>query len=627
MNTRSVTCFIGVACAVVLNAFSAMAEQPNLLIIHTDEHNFRTLGCYREQLPEDQAYVWGEGVKVDTPNIDSIAHDGAICTSFYAASPVCTPSRASFQTGLYPVAAGAPVNDMPMHDNIVTFAEVLKRNGYSTTYLGKWHLDGDAKPGFAPERHFGWEDNRYMFNRGHWKLLEDTPNGPRTGMVKGKPSYAPIGDEKTYTTDFLTDHALEILARDKNKPFCLMLALPDPHGPNTVRAPYDTMYTNFVFKNPRTMDVDEGVMPKWVSLNGKNFKATLKQMQAQMARYFGMVKCIDDNVGRILKYLKDTGLDQNTIVVFTSDHGDLMGEHKHVNKGLPYETSACIPFVIRYPGKIQPGKVIDTAYVNADFAPTILALMGAKGPFPAFHGSDVSVDFLGPEKRVSSDRIVYFTNAGSRWVAAVNHRYKLVLSPNDDPWLFDLKKDPDEIANFYNNPEYKELAAKFEAELVAQMKTYNEPALKKEKLVYETGGAGSNQAEPALASSQDYVVDTGGQSARGRIGQWSRAITVPSTTFEPNSIYALEVEWESKGLDEGAEFFANFIDPKNKKAKQTEFWKGAAGETGVVRKTLKTTNTTGWTLYVGVRDGGEIVIKHLRIKRIKGPVEPGRGIE
>ena len=127
MNTkliRSLACLCVNLCLVVAGAHSA--DKPNLLIIHTDEHNFRTLGCYRALMPKEQAFIWGDGVAVETPHIDSLAKRGAICDRFYAASPVCTPSRASFLTGRYPQNTGAPINDLPMRDDMVTFAEVLR---------------------------------------------------------------------------------------------------------------------------------------------------------------------------------------------------------------------------------------------------------------------------------------------------------------------------------------------------------------------------------------------------------------------------------------------------------------------------------------------------------------------
>jgi len=143
-------------------------KQPNLIIIHTDEHNLRTLGCYRQTMSDEQAYMWGKHTIVETPNIDQLANEGALCENWYASSPVCTPSRASMISGLYPIATGSHRNDLPLKDELVSFAHILKNNGYSTSYVGKWHLDGDAKPGFAPERQFGFTDNRYMINRGHF---------------------------------------------------------------------------------------------------------------------------------------------------------------------------------------------------------------------------------------------------------------------------------------------------------------------------------------------------------------------------------------------------------------------------------------------------------------------------
>lgn len=460
-------------------------EKPNLIIIHTDEHNLRTLGAYRATMAKEQAEMWGEGNIVETPNIDRLANEGTICTNWYATSPVCTPSRASMLTGLYPVATGSPVNNMPLNDDTITFAQILKDNGYATSYVGKWHLDGDAKPGFAPARNFGFDDNRYMFNRGHWKILNEDENGAYVdqelsnyGGGQWEPEKA---NEKTFTTDFLVDKTLEIINRDKEQPFCVMLSLPDPHGPDQVRAPYDTMYEHLEFKEPRTANPKPNEIPGWVNLKGKN-KLNPKTFQKNMVNYFGMVKNIDDNVGRILEFLQENNLEQNTIVVFTSDHGDLLSEHGKLNKGLPYEMSARVAFLLRYPDGVNAEKKIENIFTMADFTPTILGLMDVDHSSNSFHGIDASNDFISDKKIIADDRVVYITNANKRWVTAVDTRYKLVLSPSDKPWLFDLEKDPDELVNFYNNPAYKKIADSMTKELYAQMELYNEP-LKKEALL------------------------------------------------------------------------------------------------------------------------------------------------
>ena len=169
----SALCLMGL----VQLTYAQQQNKPNLVIIHTDEHNLRTLGAYRKTMSDEQAYMWGKEAVVTTPNIDKLAQEGAICTNWYAPSPVCTPSRASMVSGLYPVATGSPVNDMPLNDDVITFAKILKDHGYATSYVGKWHLDGDDKPGIHPDRSFGFSDNRYMINRGHWKVLKEDKEG------------------------------------------------------------------------------------------------------------------------------------------------------------------------------------------------------------------------------------------------------------------------------------------------------------------------------------------------------------------------------------------------------------------------------------------------------------------
>jgi len=433
------------------------AAKPNLLIIHTDEHNFRTLGCYRALLPKSEAFIWGDGIAVQTPNIDSLARRGAICDRFYAASPVCTPSRASFLTGLYPQNTGAAANEMPMLDTVVTFAEVLRRNGYATGYAGKWHVDGPARPGWTPTRQFGFTDNRYMYNRGHWKQLEDTPSGPavKARNANGAPTYAIAGaDEKSFTTDFLADKAVAFIHAHQQEPFCFMLAIPDPHDPNTVRPPYDTMFTNFNFHLPS-------------SANGKG-------IMKNMPRYFGMVKCIDDNVGKILDALRTAGVLDNTIVIFTSDHGEMAGEHSLINKGYPFEASARIPFVIAYPGKISPGTVIHKALDTVDFKPTILSLLGLPRD-EHDEGRDASVLFLTGKAPPDWQNVVFSRNAYGHWLMAVSSRYKFVVYPDQNPCLFDLEHDPLEMDNIFAMPRSREPVRELARALTDYARKFKDP--------------------------------------------------------------------------------------------------------------------------------------------------------
>jgi len=476
VNRRTFLKSAGLATAGVVTgrAWADDAKRPNLLIIHTDEHNFRTLGCYRAVMTPDQAFVWGEGVAVETPHIDWIARDGALATRFYATTPVCSPSRSSLMSGLYPQNTPVVTNNIPMRDGIVTFAEVLRRAGYATGYAGKWHLDGPGKPQWAPKRQFGFADNRYMFNRGHWKQLEETPEGPRVKARKGnRPTYDVKGaDATSFTTDFLADRTVEFINAHKDEPFCWMVSIPDPHGPNTVRPPYDTMFDHLKFQNPRTMGGPAANLPSWGKKQARSLNSTL------MARYFGMVKCIDDNVGKILKAVKAAGVLDRTIIVFTSDHGDLCGEHGRYNKGVPFETSAKIPFVIRYPGKIRPGTVVHEALGCVDFSPTILSLMGFQAP-PGVQGRDASTLFTTGKAPDGWQDIAFFRSTGAKadgraWLAAVTKRWKIVYG-GGEPWLFDLQTDPDELINFYAKPECRDVVRDLSKALLAYGDKYKDP--------------------------------------------------------------------------------------------------------------------------------------------------------
>ena len=216
----------------------------------------------------------------------------------------------------------------------MTFAELLRRQGYATGYAGKWHLDGSGKPQWAPKRNFGFADNRFMFNRGHWKKFVDTPQGPQVGSrdAKGKPSYRLDGaDEETFSTDWLCNKVIDFIHANKEGPFCYMVALPDPHGPNTVRTPYDTMYADVEgshsgdLKKERQRDTSLGPRCQCDGCSTSAVDATLLRYGQMHRRH----------VGRIIEALRKDGILEDTIIVFTSDHGDLCGEHGRLNKGSP----------------------------------------------------------------------------------------------------------------------------------------------------------------------------------------------------------------------------------------------------------------------------------------------------
>lgn len=191
-----------------------------------------------------------------------------------------------------------------------------------------------------------------------------------------------------------------------------------------------------------------------------------------MTQYYGMVKCIDDNVGKILQALKSNDLLEHTIVVFTADHGDLCGEHKKLNKGVPYEGSAKIPFIMYYPEKIRPGTVVAKALSCVDFLPTVLSLMNVRTAGKE-EGRDASALLMG--KTPPDWKDIAFLRGTRNWLCAVTDSHKIVYATEGVPWLFDLSKDPDELTNLYRQPQYRGVVRDLTAELLAYCKKYNDP--------------------------------------------------------------------------------------------------------------------------------------------------------
>ena len=435
---------------------NVFAQQlPNVLVIVTDEHNFRTIGCYRDQLSQEQAEMWGPDAIVETPHLDRLANEGVICTRAYATAPVCSPCRAAMITGLYPQNTGVPTNNLKLRGDVPTLATILNKRGYRTGFIGKWHLGGQGKPEWAPEIDGGFTHKQYMFNRGHWKKFALDSDGAKVDArdPSGKLSYAVDGaDAKSFSTDFLTDRVIEFVDESQTKPFLAVVSYPDPHGPNSVRSPYDKMYEHLRFLPPRTYGREDMVSPKWLG-GGKNHAVFRGE---QMSKYFGMVKCIDDNLGRLFHALEKNGQLDSTIILMTSDHGDLCYEHDRLNKGNPYEGSARVPMLIRYPNQIVAGTVYEQPVGTVDVTPTLLGLAEIVTD-ESFQGRNLT-ELLSRKANGRANEVTFLRNSGTsaQWICAIDSRYKLVLSVSDRPWLFDSEQDPDELLNFYGRPGSKE---------------------------------------------------------------------------------------------------------------------------------------------------------------------------
>lgn len=505
---------------------STTANGKNLIWIITDEHNLRTLGCYRDTMTQEMAEMWGDGFVVETPHIDSIAANGALFTRMHASTPTCTPARGSMFSGIYPQNLGVQNNSNSVGDgkylraDVVTVFDVLKDAGYMTGYSGKWHLgehkaieDSGGKwwepyPEDDTNDTYGIIHNKYMFNAGHDKwygidslgnpyLADKNPTYDRMDEW-GQPVYADATSTNVkFATDWLTDRAIEFVEENKTNSFFYVLSIPDPHTADSVRAPYDSMYTNMAFELPRTwfnpnydlVDPYTAVSnnPGWMEADGK--AADLYDptdtgaytIQDKIAQYFGMVKCIDDNVGRLIAQLENEGVLEDTLILFTADHGDLFGEHRRVNKGTPQDTSLRIPFVLADGSQllttvtntspmVPRGMIVDQPGNTVDWMETFLSLLDVNS-IPDTPGMDLS-PLLDPENAADWQGV---SVSRKGWVAACDSRYKLVVDfYNKATWLFDLELDPKEYTNYVDRAEYDGVVRKLGQSIRTYMAENNE---------------------------------------------------------------------------------------------------------------------------------------------------------
>ena len=420
-----------------------MSECPNLLIVHTDQQNSWTLGCYGGRL-------------IPTPNVDRLAAEGAMFRNYFANSAVCTPSRGCLLTGRYPHSHGAHANDLPINRDEVTLAHVLQQQGYDTGYAGKWHLDGADIPGWvSPERSMGFDDCRWMFNRGHWKTVRSQSDS--------MPEMTYDITDGAYTTDWLTDRAMDFLSAPRTNPFFFMLGIPDPHPPFAVREPYASMFDRSAMPVPETFRQER--IPCWARNHRNLYSAGMFQeengydspeafLQEWMAQYCGMVKCIDDNVGRILGMLEKRGQLENTIVVFTTDHGEYLGEHGLLGKNMIYETAYRIPLVVRWPEAIPKGQRREEFLTTTDFMPTILGLMGI-APTGREQGRDGSRLLRGECVEWCDEAFIHYDDFSKAGV--FTPEYELALSQCGEHVLFDRQNDPNQTKNLFSDADCRDV--------------------------------------------------------------------------------------------------------------------------------------------------------------------------
>ncbi len=482
----------------------AQTERWNLIAIVTDDQAEWAVRSYGND-------------EIVTPNMDRLAREGARFTNAFTASGVCTPSRVAHLTGLFPIHVG--LTDVPYRDpreglppGVPTWPRVLQQNGYRTGLVGKWHL------GRAPEHHptnFGLD---YFFGFLGGANRPQNPTLSRDGKT--------AAEVKGYTPDILTEDAMRFIERNQSRPFALMLHFRAPHAPHLPvpeadLKPYVGLDPTVPMVDPavaRLDDDQEPADPAAIALHRRLLKE-------KMVTYYASVHSVDRNLGRLLQQLDDLDLTRKTIVVFTSDHGYMFGHRGMKGKGAAqpirnhtldedvffvnmYDESFQVPLVIRWPGVVEGGRVIDELVSNVDLFPTFLGMVGVPVPAglslpgqdfsPILRGEDVSLrDAIFAEYTPQQIGVVEFIRMVRTKKWKLVRRY---LNPGGNQ-LFDLENDPGEIHNLFyvdrtawraavekglsvEHP-HLEIIAKLQAKMTAWQETTKDPALQLEAVLNE----------------------------------------------------------------------------------------------------------------------------------------------
>jgi arylsulfatase A-like enzyme len=470
----------------------SQAKRPNIIYIMSDDHASHALSCYGSKINK-------------TPNLDRIAEGGMRFTNSFCTNSLCAPCRAVVLTGKYSHINGKTDNRAkPFDGSQQTFPKLLQKAGYQTAMVGKWHLRSDPT-GFD-----------------YWNVL------PGQGVYYN-PTMIEMGKRKRYTgyvTDIITDHAMKwIKERDRSKPFCLMFHHKAPHRNWQPDAKHLTMYDDVKIPEPDTLFDDYAnrgraakeqemmikktlndndlklVAPKNLNPEQKKLwdaayepkneafrKANLQgkdlirwKYQRYIKDYLRCIASVDDNVGRLLDYLDQTGLAQNTVVVYTSDQGFFLGDHGWFDKRFMYEESLRMPLLVRYPKEIKPGSVSDDIVLNLDFGPTFLDYAGV--PVPEDMQGESMRQVLAGKTPANWRTSMYYhyyeypaVHSVKRHYGVRTKRYKLIHFYYDiDEWeLYDLQKDPKEMKNVLNDPAYANIVTELKAELKRLRKKYKD---------------------------------------------------------------------------------------------------------------------------------------------------------
>ena len=440
----------------------ARGGRPNVVVIMTDDQRWDMMSC------EGHPFL-------KTPNMDRIAAEGARFANMFVTTSLCSPSRASFLSGLYAHAHKVTNNFTDYPVELGSYPLQLQKAGYETAYIGKWHMgeqSDEKRPGF----------DYWVTHKGQGEYYDTTFNINGRREVK-----------KGYYTHCVTDMTVDWLRQKHDRPFLLIMGHKAPHTPFTPEKKYEHVYDDVEIRYPQTAFNLEG-KPRWVKerLNTwhgiygpifgfrKEFPDTSAEGVARFAEfvraYTATIKSVDNSVGRVYEALKEMGQLDNTVLMFTSDNGFFLGEHGMTDKRTMHEPSIRVPLLVRYPGLIRPGTVIKQQVLNVDFAPSILDICGAER-------------LVNIQGRSWKGLLVGKTRGWRKsWCYAYDYEKEFPYTPNvrgvrTDEWkyvhypngddkpdiykaeLYNLKNDPGETKNLIDDPRYAGKVGELKAEL------------------------------------------------------------------------------------------------------------------------------------------------------------------
>jgi len=415
-------------------------RKPNVVFVLTDQWRAQATG-----------YSGDPNLIGKTPNLDRIADSGINFRNAISTTPVCTPYRAALLTGQFPTTTGMIFNDLHLPEEMYTMAEMFKESGYTTAYIGKWHLDGMMRDQFTPP------DRRQGFE--YWKALECSHeynelfyyegDSPEKRQWDGYGPYAETDDAISY----IEDHA------DSDRPFLLVLAFGAPHFPH----------------HSAPEEMRELFNPEDIVLRGNVTDDQAESARNEAAGYYAHIAALDTSVGRLHKAIAEAQISDNTIFVFTSDHGEMMGSHGWwpKQKQVAWAESVKVPFLLQYPARYGSKKItVDTPINTPDILPTLLAM--ADLPIaPSIEGEDMT-SAIG-DRDAAKDKAALIMNvcpfAGDfdEYRGIYTSRYAYVKTLNGPSMLFDHESDPLQLKNLVHDPEHEDLQTKLEIVLQREL--------------------------------------------------------------------------------------------------------------------------------------------------------------